>query len=102
MLLFGVVQIVLSQTPDFHNIEWLSIFAAIMSFTYSFIGLGLGFAKVVGMLAQAIGLYIEKENGKGTRNPMWFLCKTHNPPKVLSVTLKSLWYCFICEPIKYL
>lgn len=102
MLLFGVVQIVLSQTPDFHNIEWLSIFAAIMSFAYSFIGLGLGFAKVVGMLAQAIGLYIEKENGKGTRNPMWFLCKTHNPPKVLSVTLKSLWYCFICEPIKYL
>ncbi|XP_050246126.1 probable amino acid permease 7 isoform X4 [Quercus robur] len=48
MLLFGVVQIVLSQTPDFHNMDWLSILAAIMSFTYSFIGLGLGFAKVVG------------------------------------------------------
>lgn len=48
MLLFGVVQIVLSQTPDFHNIEWLSILAAIMSFTYSSIGLGLGVAKVVG------------------------------------------------------
>uniref|UniRef100_A0A2N9J903 Amino acid transporter transmembrane domain-containing protein n=1 Tax=Fagus sylvatica TaxID=28930 RepID=A0A2N9J903_FAGSY len=48
MLLFGVVQIVLSQTPDFHNIEWLSILAAIMSFTYSSIGLGLGIAKVVG------------------------------------------------------
>lgn len=68
MLLFGVVQIVLSQTPDFHNIDWLSILAAIMSFTYSFIGLGLGFAKVVGMLAQAIGLYFAKENGKSTQS----------------------------------
>ncbi|KAF7145225.1 hypothetical protein RHSIM_Rhsim04G0008800 [Rhododendron simsii] len=48
MLIFGAVQIVMSQIPDFHNMEWLSVVAAIMSFTYSFIGLGLGFAKVVG------------------------------------------------------
>jgi amino acid permease len=47
MLLFGGVQIIVSQIPDFHNMAWLSIVAAIMSFTYSFIGLGLGFAKVV-------------------------------------------------------
>ncbi|KAM2046976.1 hypothetical protein ACFX1T_005699 [Malus domestica] len=47
MLLFGLVQIVMSQIPDFHNMEWLSVIAAIMSFTYSFIGLGLGFAKVI-------------------------------------------------------
>ncbi|XP_048329922.2 probable amino acid permease 7 isoform X1 [Ziziphus jujuba] len=48
MLLFGVVQILLSQLPNFHNLKWLSIVAAIMSFGYCFIGLGLGFAKVVG------------------------------------------------------
>ena len=48
MLLFGVVQIVMSQIPNFHKMEWLSVIAAIMSFTYSFIGFGLGFAKVIG------------------------------------------------------
>lgn len=48
MLLFGVMQIVVSQIPDFHNMEWLSVVAAIMSFTYSFIGFGLGIAKVIG------------------------------------------------------
>ncbi|KAL5548835.1 hypothetical protein UlMin_004066 [Ulmus minor] len=48
MLLFGFVQIILSQLPDFHNIQWLSVVAAIMSFTYSFIGFGLGLARVIG------------------------------------------------------
>ncbi|XP_052207864.1 probable amino acid permease 7 isoform X2 [Diospyros lotus] len=47
MLLFGAVQIIMSQIPDFHNMAWLSILAAIMSFSYAFIGLGLGFAKVL-------------------------------------------------------
>ena len=49
MLLFGLVQIVVSQIPDFHNMEWLSVVAALMSFTYSFIGFSLGVAKVIGM-----------------------------------------------------
>ncbi|KAL5735574.1 hypothetical protein ACOSQ2_030362 [Xanthoceras sorbifolium] len=47
MLFFGAVQIVMSQIPDFHNMVWLSVIAAIMSFTYSFIGFGLGIAKVI-------------------------------------------------------
>ncbi|KAA8523505.1 hypothetical protein F0562_009928 [Nyssa sinensis] len=47
MLLFGVIQIVVSQIPDFHNMAWLSTVAAIMSFSYAFIGTALGFAKVV-------------------------------------------------------
>ena len=50
MLLFGALQIVVSQIPDLHNMAWLSVVAAIMSFAYSFIGLGLGFAKVIGNL----------------------------------------------------
>ncbi|CAH2068576.1 unnamed protein product [Thlaspi arvense] len=48
MLLFGAVQVVVSQIPDFHNMAWLSVTAAIMSFAYSSIGLGLGLAKTIG------------------------------------------------------
>lgn len=47
MLLFGLTQILVSQIPDFHNMTCLSVVAAIMSFTYAFIGLGLGFATLL-------------------------------------------------------
>lgn len=47
MLAFGGIQIVMSQIPDFHNMAWVSIVAAIMSFSYAFIGLALGFAEVI-------------------------------------------------------
>ncbi|OWM90110.1 hypothetical protein CDL15_Pgr006431 [Punica granatum] len=46
MIAFGIVEIILSQIPDFDQLLWLSILAAVMSFTYSTIGLGLGVAKV--------------------------------------------------------
>ncbi|XP_065866981.1 amino acid permease 4-like [Euphorbia lathyris] len=48
MLTFGITQVIFSQIPDFDQIWWLSIVAAIMSFTYSFVGLGLGIGKVIG------------------------------------------------------
>lgn len=48
MLLFGAAQLVLSFIPNFHNMAWLSVVAAIMSFTYSSIGLGPGLAKTIG------------------------------------------------------
>ncbi|GJM88632.1 hypothetical protein PR202_ga04716 [Eleusine coracana subsp. coracana] len=47
MIIFGVAQIFFSQIPDFDQISWLSILAAVMSFTYSTIGLGLGIVQVV-------------------------------------------------------
>ncbi|KAL2895142.1 Amino acid permease 3 [Bienertia sinuspersici] len=47
MIIFGIAEIIFSQIPDFDQIWWLSIVAAVMSFTYSIIGLGLGIAKVV-------------------------------------------------------
>lgn len=59
MLLFGVIQIVMSQIPDFHNMEWLSIVAAIMSFSYASIGLGLGFAKVVGNIVNQFVIFVK-------------------------------------------
>ncbi|CAL9119094.1 unnamed protein product, partial [Musa textilis] len=48
MIMFGVAEILLSQIPDFDQIWWLSIVAAVMSFTYSSIGLALGIVQVVG------------------------------------------------------
>ncbi|KAL0691997.1 hypothetical protein Bca4012_059177 [Brassica carinata] len=46
MIMFGVTEILLSQIKDFDQIWWLSIVAAIMSFTYSAIGLALGIIQV--------------------------------------------------------
>jgi hypothetical protein len=48
MIIFGVAEIFFSQIPDFDQISWLSILAAVMSFTYSTIGLGLGIVQVIG------------------------------------------------------
>jgi hypothetical protein len=53
MLLFGLAQVVLSQIPDFHEMAGLSIFAAVMSFTYALVGVGLGVAKVIGNIYAA-------------------------------------------------
>ncbi|XP_022980989.1 amino acid permease 3-like [Cucurbita maxima] len=46
MISFGVVEILLSQIPDFDQLWWLSTVAAVMSFTYSTIGLVLGVMQV--------------------------------------------------------
>ncbi|KAK4848165.1 hypothetical protein QYF36_009943 [Acer negundo] len=46
MTIFGVIQIILSQIPNFHELSALSIIAAIMSFAYSLIGLGLSIDKI--------------------------------------------------------
>ncbi|XP_047316682.1 amino acid permease 4-like isoform X2 [Impatiens glandulifera] len=46
MVLFGVIEIFLSQIPGFDQIWWLSIVAAVMSLTYSSIGVGLAISKV--------------------------------------------------------
>jgi hypothetical protein len=48
MLLFGAAQLVLSFIPNLHNMAWISVVAAIMSFAYSTIGFGLGLAKTIG------------------------------------------------------
>lgn len=48
MITFGITEIIFSQIPDFDQVWWLSIVAAVMSFTYSTVGLSLGIAKVAG------------------------------------------------------
>ncbi|KAJ9674121.1 hypothetical protein PVL29_023585 [Vitis rotundifolia] len=48
MIIFACIQIVLSQIPNFHKLSWLSILAAVMSFSYASIGIGLSIARVAG------------------------------------------------------
>ncbi|XP_075511882.1 LOW QUALITY PROTEIN: amino acid permease 6-like [Primulina tabacum] len=48
MIIFAAIQLVLSQIPNFHKLWWLSIMAAVMSFAYSTIGVGLSIARVAG------------------------------------------------------
>ncbi|KAE8731303.1 Amino acid permease 1 [Hibiscus syriacus] len=48
MAIFACIQLLLSQIPNFDKLAWLSIVAAVMSFAYSSIGLGLSIAKVAG------------------------------------------------------
>ncbi|KAK7390992.1 hypothetical protein VNO78_19259 [Psophocarpus tetragonolobus] len=48
MVLFAVTQILISQIPDFHELSALSIIAAVMSFGYSSIAIGLSIAKIAG------------------------------------------------------
>lgn len=47
MLIFGITELIFSQIPDFDQVWWLSIVAAVMSFTYSTIGLSLGIVQVI-------------------------------------------------------
>ncbi|XVF89149.1 hypothetical protein PTKIN_Ptkin19aG0107100 [Pterospermum kingtungense] len=47
MIALGIVEIFVSQIPNFHKLSWLSIIAANMAFGYAFIGMGLASAKVI-------------------------------------------------------
>ncbi|KAJ1415530.1 Amino acid transporter, transmembrane domain [Sesbania bispinosa] len=47
MMAFGLVQVFMSFIPNLHDMAWVSVVAAIMSFTYASIGLGLGIKTVV-------------------------------------------------------
>ncbi|XP_021847742.1 amino acid permease 6 [Spinacia oleracea] len=47
MIGFGVCEIFLSQIPNFHELTWLSTIAAIMSFAYSTIGIGLALYRIL-------------------------------------------------------
>ena len=59
MLIFGAFQVVFSQIPDFDRLWFLSILAAVMSFSYSSIGLGLAIGKTTGEQACANTFDIE-------------------------------------------
>nr|GMC89610.1 amino acid permease 6-like [Ipomoea batatas] len=45
---FGAVQMILSQVSNFHKLSFISMVAAIMSFTYSIIGIALSAVRIAG------------------------------------------------------
>ncbi|XP_031476217.1 amino acid permease 3-like [Nymphaea colorata] len=66
MITFGLIEVVFSQIPDFDQIWWLSIVAAVMSFTYSTVGLSLAAAIVRQdghIRGSAMGISIGKVTG---------------------------------------
>lgn len=77
MITFGISEIIFSQIQDFSHMWWLSIVAAIMSFTYSTVGLGLGIGKVAvneEVKGSLMGISIGTVTRAGTvtaTNKMW-------------------------------
>ncbi|XP_021905975.1 probable amino acid permease 7 [Carica papaya] len=71
MVVFGLIQVVMSQIPDFHNIHWLSAIAAIMSFAYSSIGLGLSLAQAI--INGRIKGSITGVPASSTANKLWLI-----------------------------
>ncbi|XP_016165317.1 amino acid permease 6-like [Arachis ipaensis] len=43
----AIAEIFLSQIPNFHKLSWISFLAAIMSFGYAFIGIGLSLTVII-------------------------------------------------------
>lgn len=64
MIAYACIQIVLSQIPNFHKLSWLSLVAAVMSFAYSSIGLGLAIAKISGEPYTSFHLFLDQSRKK--------------------------------------
>lgn len=61
--IFGAFQLLLSQIPDFDRLWFLSVLAAVMSFSYSSIGLGLAIGKATGVLSVLPTSWSIKDDG---------------------------------------
>ncbi|KAK7351509.1 hypothetical protein VNO77_11025 [Canavalia gladiata] len=60
MMGFGMLQILMSQIPKFHQLTWLSTIAAVTSFGYTLIGSGLSLAVVISGKGEATRLFGNK------------------------------------------
>ncbi|CAI0409085.1 unnamed protein product, partial [Linum tenue] len=67
----GVAEVVVSQIPNFHKLAWLSVLAAIMSFLYASIGLGLAVARVASEGETSSSLTGVEANGM---DKIWRMC----------------------------
>jgi hypothetical protein len=47
IIAFGAVQVIFCQVPNFHKLSWLSAVAAVMSFSYATIAVGLSLAQTI-------------------------------------------------------
>ncbi|CAN0920869.1 Amino acid permease 8 [Linum grandiflorum] len=46
VMVFGIIEVLLSQLPNFHKLAFISVIAALMSFAYATIGLSLCIARI--------------------------------------------------------
>ncbi|KAK7320810.1 hypothetical protein VNO77_30636 [Canavalia gladiata] len=70
MIGLGIVEIFLSQIPNFHKLSWLSILAAIMSFGYALIGFGLSITTIIqGKGRRTFLIGVSKE--QNSANKIW-------------------------------
>lgn len=46
VMVFGIIEVLLSQLPNFHKLAFISVIAALMSFAYATIGLSLCIALI--------------------------------------------------------
>ncbi|WJX16507.1 hypothetical protein P8452_06520 [Trifolium repens] len=67
MIGLGIVEIFLSQIPNFHKLSWLSIVAATTSFGYAFIGIGLSLATIIQGKGKSTYLIGSKEQYSGDK-----------------------------------
>ncbi|GJM98183.1 hypothetical protein PR202_ga15169 [Eleusine coracana subsp. coracana] len=56
IIAFGTVQSIFSQLPNFHELWWLSVVAAVMSFSYASIAVGLSLVQTISGLVGVITL----------------------------------------------
>ena len=74
MVLFGLVEVVLSQLPSLEKLTLISVVAAVMSFTYSFVGLFLSAAKLAanhGAHGTLLGVKIGAAAGVSASTKTW-------------------------------
>jgi hypothetical protein len=74
MVVFGLVEIVLAQFPNLEKLTFISVVAAVMSCTYSFVGLLLSAAKLASNHAAhgtLLGVKIGAAAGVSTSSKTW-------------------------------
>jgi len=59
---FGVVQVIFSQLPNFHELWWLSVIAAVMSFSYATIAVGLALGQTISGTIHTGNIHLTLEN----------------------------------------
>ncbi|XP_015934922.1 amino acid permease 8 [Arachis duranensis] len=66
----AIAEIFLSQIPNFHKLSWISFLAAIMSFGYAFIGIGLSLTIIIQGKGKSTSLFMGK-TGQSSSENIW-------------------------------
>ncbi|KAI5015330.1 hypothetical protein ZWY2020_056720 [Hordeum vulgare] len=88
MLMFGGAQLLLSFIPDLHDMAWLSVVAVVMSFSYAFIGLGLGLSSTI---CKYYALLLFRPSQDTLKSPP-AENKTMNKASIISILVTTFFY----------